>query len=476
MSKNFSSTAAAAALLAALALPGCSLAPHYERPASPVAATWSDPTGTAASPATTAPAADLAWKDFFHDPRLQRLIALALENNRNLRVAALNVDQIRALYDIQRTALFPSIDATASGTRQRQPADVASSGRATISSSYRVGLAVTSYEIDLFGRVASLRDEVLERYLATDEARRSFQISLVANVASQYLTLLSLDEQLALARQTRDAVQSSYDITRSRFDLGGASELDLRTAEAQVETARANIAIYTRARAQAENALGVLVGRILPADLPPAGSLATQNLLTDLPAGLPADLLQRRPDILRAEHTLKSANADIGVARAAFFPSIKLTAFGGTSSAALDQLFTSGNKTWSFSPQITLPIFAAGRNRATLKVAKIQRDIQIATYESTIQTAFREVADDLIARSTLEEQVAAQTARLAAQQKRFDLSDLRYRSGLDNYLVVLLAQQDLYAAQQSLIQSRLARLTNLIDLYKSLGGGWQPAS
>lgn len=459
--------------LTAIAVSGCSLAPHYERPASPVATTWNQPADSTVA-AGSVPAADLAWKDFFHDPRLQRLITLALENNRDLRVAAFNVDRIRALYDIQRTALFPSIDATASGTRQRVPADLTQSGRApSISSSYRVGLAVTSYEIDLFGRIASLRDEVLEQYLATDEARRSTQISLVAAVATQYLTLLALDEQLALAKQTREAVQSSYEITRSRYDLGGASELDLRTAEAQVETARANIASYTRDRAQAENALGVLVGRILPEDLPSAGSLATQDLISDLPAGLPADLLQRRPDILRAEHVLKAANADIGVARAAFFPSIKLTAFGGTSSAELDQLFTSGNKTWSFSPQITLPLFAAGRNRATLRVSKIDREIQVANYERTIQTAFREVSDNLVARSTYEEQVSAQTARLAAQQKRFELSDLRYRSGLDSYLVVLLAQQDLYTAQQSLIQTRLARLANLITLYKSLGGGWQ---
>jgi multidrug efflux system outer membrane protein len=455
---------------AALLLSSCSLAPKYERPASPVAPAF----GETAATTTAAPAAELSWREFFTDPRLQRLIALALENNRDLRVAALNVDQVRALYDIQKTALIPKLDATAGGTRQLQPADLSSTGVPRTSANYRVGLAVTAYEIDLFGRVASLRDRVLEQYLATDEARRSVQISLVAAVATQYLTLLSLDEQLALARQTHDAIKSSYDITRSSYDVGSASELDLSTAQAQLQTARANLAIYTRQRTQAENALNVLLGHAVPADTPAIGTLTAQNILADLPAGLPSDLLQRRPDILAAEHKLKAANADIGVARAAFFPSITLTAFGGTASSQLDGLFKDGSGAWSFTPQITLPIFAAGRNRATLDVAKIQNKIEIANYEKSIQTAFREVSDSLVARTTLDEQLAAQTALVAAQQKRFDLSDLRYRNGADSYLIVLLAQQDLYAAQQSLIQTRLSRLANLITLYKALGGGWQP--
>jgi multidrug efflux system outer membrane protein len=455
---------------AALLLSSCSLAPKYERPASPVAPTFGE---TAAAPNATAPAAELGWREFFTDPHLQRLIALALENNRDLRVAALYVDQVRALYDIQKTALIPTLDATASGLRQLQPADISSTGAPRISSSYRVGLAVTAYEIDLFGRVASLRDRVLEQYLATDEARRSVQISLVAAVATQYLTLLSLDEQLTLAHQTHDAIKSSYDITRTSYDVGSASELDLSTAQAQLQIARANLAIYKRQRTQAENALNVLLGHAVPADAPADGTLAAQKILADLPAGLPSDLLQRRPDILAAEHTLKASNADIGVARAAFFPSITLTAFGGTASSQLNGLFKDGSGAWSFTPQITLPIFAAGRNRATLNVAKIQKQIEIAAYEKSIQTAFREVSDNLVARTTLEEQLAAQTALVAAQQKRFDLSDIRYRNGADSYLIVLLAQQDLYAAQQSLIQTRLSRLANLINLYKALGGGWQ---
>lgn len=460
------------ALAVAVLLGGCTLAPHYERPVAPIATAYPESTATPAAVAAP-PAADLGWKDFFGDPRLQRLIAVALENNRDLRISALRVEQIRALYDIQRNTVIPSLDASGSGTRQRLPADMSSSGRAATTASYRVGLAVTAYELDLFGRITSLRDEALEQYLASDEARRSVQISLVAAVATQYLTLVSLDEQLALARQTQNAVQASYEIARSRYDLGSASELDLRTAEAQVATARANVASFTRQRAQADNALGVLLGRTPPADLPAAGSLDAQNLVADLPAGVPSDLLQRRPDILRAEHTLKAANAHIGAARAAFFPSIKLTAFAGTASTQLDDLFAPGQNSWSFTPQITVPIFAAGRNRATLNVAKLEKEIEIADYERTIQSAFREVADGLVARSTLDEQIAAQTARLAAEQKRFALSELRYQNGRDSYLAVLLAQQDLYAAQQSLIQSRLARLANLIGLYKALGGGWQ---
>jgi multidrug efflux system outer membrane protein len=463
-------------LLLSLVLSGCSLAPNYQRPATPVATAWSDPaTANPAEGASSTPTAEVGWREFFTDPRLQRLIAVALEHNRDLRVAALNLDRIRALYDIQRTALIPSVSATANGTRQLQPADLSSSGAPRTSASYRVGLAVTAYEVDLFGRVASLRDQVLEQYLATDEARRSVQLTLVAAVATQYLTVVSLDEQLALARQTHAAVKASFDINRASYDAGVASELDLRTAEAQLQTARANLALYTRQRAQAENALNLLLGHAPPADLPAPAALAAQNLLADLPAGLPSDLLQRRPDILRAEHTLKAANANIGIARAAFFPSITLTAFGGTSSAQLDGLFKDGSGAWSFTPQITLPLFAAGRNRANLKVSQIEKDLEVARYEQSIQTAFREVSDTLIARTTLDEQLAAQTALVSAQQSRFDLTDLRYRNGADSYLVVLLAQQDLYAAQQALIQTRLTRLANLITLYKALGGGWQPA-
>ena len=461
-------------------LSGCTLAPRYERPAAPVSKAW--PTSamgsvaTARAGATSPSAADLGWRDFFADPRLQQLVDLSLTNNRDLRVALLNVERSRAQYRIQRSDMFPSVDAMGSGARQRSPADLSPTGQALTASQYSVGLGVTAFELDLFGRVRSLTQQALEQYLATEEARRSAQLALVAAVATQYLTERAYDEQLVLARQTYETVQASLELTRRRFEQGSANELDVRTAEAQVQTARSNVASYVQLRAQAENALVVLVGQPLPAVLPAPRSLEAQALVAELPSGLPSDLLQRRPDIRQAEHTLRSANANIGASRAAFFPSISLTASGGTSSAELSGLFKNASGTWLFSPQINLPIFSGGRNRANLDVANVTKQIEVANYEKAIQIAFREVADALAARSTLDEQIAAQAARVAAEQKRFALTELRYRTGVDNYLVVLLAQQDLYSAQQTLIQSQLSRLSNYIALYKALGGGLQPRS
>lgn len=464
MSKRLTTSFATVAVL----LGGCSLAPRYERPASPVAERYD--TNSATNAATQA-AADIGWEQFFSDPRLQAVIRTALENNRDLRVAALNVERVRALYNIQRTALIPSLDATADGSRRRTPGDLSASGQSTISSSYQVGLEIPSYELDFFGRVTSLRDQVLQQYLATEEARRSAQISLIATVARQYFTVLAANEQLALARQTLDAANRSFELNRKSFEAGVASEIDLRTAEAQRESVRASVAAIEQSRDLAQNALTLLVGAALPADLPSAGSLATQNLIEDLPAGLPSDLLTRRPDILAAEHTLQAANANIGIARAAFFPSVKLTAFGGTASTELSGLFDSGSKAWSFAPSISLPIFAAGRNKAQLNVANIQKRIEIANYEKAIQTAFREVSDALAVRQSLGTQIDAQAARTAAAQRRYDLSEQRYKAGVDSFLTVLLAQQELFSAQQQLITARLARLNNLTTLYAALGGG-----
>lgn len=452
---------------------GCSLAPDYERPASPAAEAY--PIG--GDTTSTAPAPD--WRDFFGDPRLQRILELALANNRDLRVAGLNVERVRAYYNIQRSALIPSLDATAGGTRQRSPGDLSSSGRATTSSSYSVGGSLPSYELDFFGRIASLRDQVLQQYLATDEARLSAQLSLISAVARQYLVLLAADEQFAIASRAFDTAERSYGLNQKTFEAGASSELDLRTSEAQREAYRAGVAAATRQRAQAGNALVLLVGAPLPADFPPAGALAAQTLLGDLPAGLPSELLVRRPDIRAAEHTLQAANASIGAARAAFFPSVKLTAFAGTASDELSGLFKDGSGAWSFSPSITLPIFAAGRNKAQLEVAWIEKRIEVANYEKTIQTAFREVADALAVRASIDTQVSAQQARVAAAQRRFDLSDQRYQAGVDSFLTALLAQQELFVAEQSLLDARLLRLTNLVSLYAALGGGWtagtQPA-
>ncbi len=455
-------------------LSGCSLAPKYERPTNPVGDAWPAPAETSAVTRPADPASDIAWRDFFGDARLQALIALALDNNRDLRVAALNVERVRALYNIQRTALIPTLNATGDMVRQKTPGDINGTGEPVTSSSYGVAVEIPSYELDFFGRVASLRDQVLQQYLATDEARRSAQISLISAVARQYLTSLATDEQYEIARQTFDAAQKSYDLNQQTFDAGIASELDLRTAEAQRESVRAAMAVLQQQRAQARNALVLLVGTSLPADLPAPGSLATQQLIDDLPAGLPADLLARRPDVLAAEHTLQAANANIGIARAAFFPSVKLTASGGTASRELSGLFDEGSGAWSFAPSITLPIFAAGANKAQLDVAWTEKRIEVANYEKAIQTAFREVADALAVRASVSTQIEAQQARTNAAQRRYDLSQQRFDAGVDSFVTVLLAQQELFSAQQALIQARLSRLTNLTSLYAALGGGWTP--
>jgi multidrug efflux system outer membrane protein len=327
--------------------------------------------------------------------------------------------------------------------------------------------------VDLFGRVRSLREQALEKYVSTIEAQRSAQLTLVAQIATQYLTVREAEELLQLTQDTLAAVQKSYDLNKVKFDAGSLNELDLRTAEAQVQTAKYNVATYEQQVAQAENYLVLLIGAPFPADLPAGRPLASQNLLASLKPGLPSDLLMRRPDILEAEHTLKAANADIGAARAAFFPKITLTASGGASSLSLSRLFEGVNGVWSYTPDITIPIFDGGNNLANLDLAKIQKRIEIANYESAIQTAFREVADGLAGRHTINQQLDALVGLVAAEQKRYELSTDRYRNGADTYLNVLSAQQDLYSAQQSLIQTRFTRLSNLISLYKALGGGWK---
>ena len=452
----------------AFAVAGCSLAPRYERPASPVAPEL----GTAGAPAGGAAVEDLGWRDVFGDERLKRLVALALENNRDLRVAALNVELTRAQYHIQRAELLPSVTASGGGTRQRVPADLSSSGAPVTATTYTVGLGA-AFELDLFGRVRNLSSASLEQYLATVEARRSAHLALVAEVASQYLAERALDDQVALSRRTLETVESSFELTKRTYEAGRVSELDLRTAESQVQTARFNLSAAQQQRAQAENALVLLVGQPLPADLPQPMPLDDQGVLADLPAGVRSEVLLRRPDILAAEHALRGANALIGAARAAFFPSITLTAFGGSSSIELSSLFSGGAAMWSFSPQINLPIFRGGALKAQLDVATVRKSIQIAQYERAIQVAFREVADALVARAAIEDQLAAQRARVEAEQRRYDLSDLRYRKGVDSYLNVLTAQRDLFAAQQLLIQTRLAQLAARVDLYRALGGGWR---
>ncbi|PPK42118.1 multidrug efflux system outer membrane protein [Trinickia symbiotica] len=488
--KKHSLIAVAVAVFAA----GCSFEPKYERPAAPVAATFPSsgvyapkpapapetlPKGLPAEPATQPlsgrsangqAAADIGWRDFFADPRLQRIIEIALANNRDLRVSMLNVAQARAQYQITRAELFPTLNATGEDSVQRTPKDLSFFNR-TVSRTYQVGLS-SSWELDFWGRIRSLKDQALQQYFATAEARKAAEISLVSQVADQYVTMLADDDLLQVTEDTLKTARASYELTKLQFENGTGSELDLRQAESVVEQANANLQAQARARAQAENALVLLLGQPLPDDLPPGRKLDDQALLADIPAGLPSDLLTRRPDIMEAEASLRAANANIGAARAAFFPKITLTGSFGTASPTLGGLFKPGSAAWTFAPQISLPIFEGGQNVANLDLAHIQKNIQVANYEKAIQSAFRDVADGLAARSTYDQQIDALERNTFAEQRTLDLSTLRYRNGVDSYLQVLTAQTNLYSAQQSLINARMARLTTLVNLYVALGGGW----
>ncbi|MHC8288325.1 efflux RND transporter outer membrane subunit EmhC [Pseudomonas sp. XS1P51] len=466
MSKSLLSIA-----VAAFVLSGCSLIPDYQQPEAPVAGQY--PQGPAYSPAQ-APnqaAAEQGWKQFFHDPALQQLIQVALENNRDLRVAALNIDAFAAQYRIQRADLFPAVSANGTGSRQRVPARASQTGEAGITSSYSATVGISAYELDLFGRVRSLSEEALQQYFATEEGRRSTQISLVANVANAYLTWQADKELRKLTQDTLGAFEESLKLTARSNEVGVASALDLAQSRTSVENARAQLARYTRQVAQDENSLVLLLGTGIPANLQTAKPLA-DDLLSDVPPGLPSDLLQRRPDILQAEYNLKAANANIGAARAAFFPSISLTANAGSLSPDLSGLFKGGSGTWLFQPQINLPIFNAGSLRASLDYSKIQKDIGVANYEKSIQTAFQEVADGLAARQTYTEQLQAQRDFVTANQDYYRLAERRYRIGVDSNLTFLDAQRQLFSAQQALITDRLAQLVSQVNLYKALGGGW----
>jgi len=452
-------------------LGGCTLAPKYTRPASPVPAGW--PTGAAyqetkpAVPASTA--AELPWREFITEERLQKVIETALNNNRDIRLAALNVERARALYGVQRAELLPTVQAVGSGSKERVPADLSSSGRVTTQEQYSVNFGISSWELDFFGRIRSLKDQALEEYLATDQARRNARILLVSEVANAWFTLAADGENLKLSQSTLESQKTSYNLIKRRYDVGLSSELDLRRAQTQVDTARRNVAIYTQLTAQDENALNLLVGTPLQAALLPS-ELDGISPPKEISPGLSSDVLLRRPDVLAAEHRLKAANANIGAARAAFFPRISLTTAIGTASADLSGLFKSGQSTWSFAPRIAIPIFDA-RTWSAYDVTKVEREISVTQYEQTIQTAFREVADALAQQGTLGEQLAAQESLVEATAESYRLSDARYTRGIDNYLSALDAHRSLYSAQQGLIALRLNRLTNRITLYKVLGGG-----
>lgn len=463
-------------LAAAVGLSGCSLAPKYERPPLPVADAFPAeaapaPAAEEAPEAAAAPAAkDVPWQEFFTDARLRSVIDLALANNRDLRVATLNVQKAQALYRIQRSELNPTIGVQATGDRTRIPESIGKDGVASVSSTYTVGLGLASWELDLFGRLRSLKTRALEQYLATEEARRGAQTSLVAAVAGSWLSLAADEENLALSKGTLEAQGSAFELIRKSREAGVASDLDLRQAESQVEAARASVAAYTGAAAVSRNALELLVGAKVPEELLPDRLVAVTDP-KGLSAGLPSEVLLRRPDILAAEHQLRGANANIGAARAAFFPRISLTAGFGTSSPDLDGLFKSGTKMWTFAPQIVSPLFASGSLFANLKVSKVDREIAVATYEKAIQAAFAEVSDALALRTTLVAQREAQDALVVALEETLRLSDARYKGGIDAYLPVLFAQQSLFGAQRAAVGVRFAEQANLVTLYKVLGGG-----
>jgi multidrug efflux system outer membrane protein len=451
------------AITIGLLLAGCSMAPDYQRPEVPQGASWQ-----VSSDAKT----NLGWQQQFSDPTLQSLIRSALENNRDLRLAALNVQSYEAQYRIQRAAQLPTLAVGASSSRQQTSGDLNGTGAEQISSQHSAEVGITAYELDLFGRVQSLKDQALETYLAQIETQRSTQISLVSSVASAYLTLVADQELLTLSQSTLDTEQESYQLTQKKFELGAASDMELAQSRTTLESARVSTAQYQRQVHQDRNALTLLLGTSLPSSLNLPTTLAEVNF-APIPVGAPSSLLQQRPDILAAEHSLKAANANIGAARAAFFPTITLTATAGTASNELGHLFDGGTGTWSFIPQLNLPLFDGGKRVADLDVAEVSEKQAVATYEKSIQTAFKEVADTLGSQEYYQQQWEAQQELVKANQRYFELAEHRYAQGVDSYLTRLDAQRSLFSAQQALVSTRLAQLSNQISLFKAVGGGWQ---
>lgn len=456
-------------LLLVLASSGCSLAPRLIKPDLPVSATFPIGAGTAAQ----THAAELGWHAIFGDPRLQRLIALALSNNRDLRLAALNVEAVQAQFRIQRAARLPGIEATGGTTRERTAANDEASPvlPADTRTQHGLNVGLSAFEIDLFGRVRALSDAAFARYLASDQGRRAAQIALVGAVADAYFIERLAREQLQLAERTLIDWRQSLELARRLKEASQNSGLDVAQAEGQVASAEADLQTRQRAVVRARNALDLLVGTAFPTDLPAAMPLADQAVLTQLPAGLPSDLLTRRPDLLQAEQNLIAANADIGAARAAFFPRLSLTASMGYASPAMSTLFDGEHRAWRFSPQITQPLFQGGRLRAELRLAEVRKSTAIVEYERAIQTAFREVSDGLAGRATYDNQINAQVRVVSSAERRVELSNLRYRAGMEGRLELLDAQRQLYSARQALLDLRREEFGNAVALYKALGGG-----
>jgi multidrug efflux system outer membrane protein len=471
-------------IAASLLLSGCSLMPYFERPAAPVDANWP----LATPELDSAAAADIGWQEFFVDAQLRQLLQLALTHNNDLRTAVLNIEKAQALYQVRSADLFPTVNANANANVQHSGngspgasvfnSELGNSGssRSGITKNYRANLGFSSYELDFFGRIRSLNEQALQLYLATEEARRSMHIALLAEVANAWFTLLADQQRLQVAQSTLASQQSSYTISNSRFEFGLATALELRQSQITVDAARGEVARFSSQVQLDQNLLQLLIGSSLPAELATATKWQHLTALAELPAGVPSAVLQQRPDVLQAERSLEAANANIGAARAAFFPRVSLTVAAGTASPQLGQLFSTGTGFWNFVPQIGLPIFDAGRNRANLKAAEIDRDIMLVQYQKVIQNAFKEVSDSLAIRQNLDDQYAAQRSLVAAAEESYQLADARYKIGLDNFLTALDAQRTLYAAEQNLIAIELLSYSNQVTLYKVLGGGWHEHS
>jgi multidrug efflux system outer membrane protein len=459
------------AALCSLFLAACSLAPAYHRPDAPIPTTY--PEGGLLETSAPVPADLLAWSEFFQDPLLRRLIDTALANNRDLRIALLNIELTRSRYRIQRADLLPTINAAGQENSQLTPANINPAGVRGVSRQYSASLGFAAFELDLFGRIRNLTEQALETFHSVENDAQTARISLMAEVAAVYLQLVADRELYDITLRTHEARKSQYLLVQDKFAAGVASDLEVQQARGIMEEARSNAARYAARVGQDGNALALLLGSPLPRDLPEIRRLAEVIRLPDVPEGLPSELLERRPDIQAAEHLLKGYNANIGAARANFFPSISLTGALGSLSLEFDDLFTSGQHTWNFLPQITLPLFDLGRNIARLDAAAAQRDIAVAAYEKTVQTAFREVSDALVQRAHMTEQLNADAAMVDAAKRGYSLARQRYDVGVDSYLNVLNAEHTLYSAQQSHVGSLLLRESNALALYKALGGGWR---
>jgi len=459
--------------LTALILAGCSLAPKYERPEAPVPAQYpSYGEGAASGQHTTASSADLGWREFFRDPQLLALIEIALQNNRDLRIAVERVEEARAQYGIQQSERFPTFGVGGLAQVTRNPEALRMGQDApSVSRVYQAGVGITAFELDFFGRIKNLTEAAYQQFLATEEARRTVHITLVAQVAEAYFSLRAAEQQLDLARKTLASRQGSYDIVKRRFDAGVAGALDLNQARGQLDSIRADIAELTRLEAQAQNALLLLLGQQPPASLPKAEVFGKDQLLPSIPVGLPSDLLTRRPDIIGAEHALIGSNANIGAARAAFFPNISITGLLGFASPQLGGLFSSDNRYWTYSPQLTIPLFSGGVS-GNLDLAEARKNIAVAQYEKAVQVAFREVADTLAGEATFASQLEALRSLEDSTAESLNIAKLRYEEGIDSFLQVQTAEVNLYSAQRQFLQTGLNSLLNRVELYKALGGGW----